>query len=63
MWQVLKALTILFTICPGLQQLIFSLIFSQEEKYSIFFSLLFSQAEKKLVSTKNNFKNNFKPFK
>jgi len=65
MWQVLKAVTIIFTICPGLQQkkrnspcnlykkkknsIFFSLLFSGGEKNPTFLFLLVNDKDKKIV--------------
>jgi len=48
MWKVLKAVTILCTICPGLQRKNTPFYFSRRKKIQFFFSLTLWQRKKKL---------------
>jgi len=49
MWQELKAVTILFTICPGLQRKKFSLLFSQEKEFNSFSLCHFHKEKNKIL--------------
>jgi len=47
MWQVLKAVTVLFTICPGLQQtILFLLVIFTKIKKIIFHLIIYTKRKK-----------------